>query len=102
MSKISAEPYRDIDFSKARRGAVVASPPGKTKISIRLDTAVLEHFYRQAEAAGGGSYQTMINDALVAWIQQRSVLDAAKRAVREELTSCGILPKGVRVGSGRR
>ena len=71
----------------------MTSRPGKTKISIRLDIAVLDHFRRQAEALGGGSYQSMINDALVAWIHQRSVLDAARRALREELASCGIAPR---------
>ena len=42
MKSTGAEPYRDIDFSRAKRGAVVKSEPGKTKISIRLDNAVLE------------------------------------------------------------
>jgi uncharacterized protein (DUF4415 family) len=93
MRKSSAEPYRDIDFTTARRGPVVPSAAGKTKISIRLDAAVLDHFRRQAEEAGGGSYQSMINDALVAWIHQCSVLDAARRALREELVACGVAPR---------
>ena len=93
MRRTSAEPHRDIDFRTARRGAVVTPRPSKTKISIRLDTAVLDHFRRQAESAGGGSYQSMINDALVAWIHQRSVLNAARRALREELVSCGMAPR---------
>jgi uncharacterized protein (DUF4415 family) len=85
MKKATAEPYRDIDFSKARRGAVVPPEPGKTKISIRLDTAVIEYFRRQVDDAGGGSYQTLINDALVAFIGQKAVLDAVRQVVREEL-----------------
>ncbi|MDP2822497.1 MAG: hypothetical protein Q8O52_07435 [Sulfuritalea sp.] len=40
----------------------------------------------QVEANGAGSYQTLINDALVAYIQQRSMLDAVRQVVREELT----------------
>ena len=44
MKKVVAEKYRDIDFSGAKRGAVVKPEPGKTKISIRLDNAVLEYF----------------------------------------------------------
>jgi len=36
MKRVGAEKYRDIDFSRARRGAVVRVEPGKTKISIRL------------------------------------------------------------------
>jgi uncharacterized protein (DUF4415 family) len=85
MKKATAEPYREIDFAKARRGAVIPLEPGKTKISIRLDTAVIEYFRRQVEDAGGGSYQTLINDALVAFIGQKAVLDAVRQVVREEL-----------------
>jgi uncharacterized protein (DUF4415 family) len=85
MKKVAAEPYRDIDFSKAKRGPVIPLEPGKTKISIRLDTAVIEYFRHQVEQAGSGNYQTLINDALVAFIGQRSVLDAVRQVVREEL-----------------
>ena len=85
MKKLGAEPYRDIDFSAAKRGAVIPLEPGKTKISIRLDTAVVEYFRRQVEDAASGNYQTLINDALVAFIGQRSVLDAVRQVVREEL-----------------
>lgn len=85
MKKPAAEPVRDIDFSKARRGAVIKSEPGKTKISIRLDNAVVEYFRGTVEKAGSGNYQTLINDALLAHIQQRDVLDAVRQVVREEL-----------------
>lgn len=97
MKKVAAEPYRDIDFSRARRGAVVKPEPGKTKISIRLDNAVLEYFRAAVDEAGGGNYQTLINDALLAYIQQRPVLEAVRQVVREEL----ILPKSGR-GLARR
>ena len=36
MTKAVAEKYRDADFSRAKRGAVVKPEPAKTKISIRL------------------------------------------------------------------
>jgi uncharacterized protein (DUF4415 family) len=85
MKKVAAEPYRDIDFSRARRGVVVKAEPGKTKISIRLDNAILDYFRAVVDESGGGSYQTLINDALLAHIQQRSVLDAVRQVVREEL-----------------
>ncbi len=85
MKKLAAESYRDIDFSSARRGAVVPIEPGKTKISIRLDNAVIEYFRRQTDEAGGGNYQTLINEALVAFIGQGAVLDAVRQVVREEL-----------------
>lgn len=85
MTKVAAEPYREIDFSGAKQGAVLPLEAGKTKISIRLDTAVVEYFRRHVEESGGGNYQTLINDALVAHIAQRSVLDAVRQVVREEL-----------------
>ncbi|MFO1433240.1 MAG: BrnA antitoxin family protein [Candidatus Competibacteraceae bacterium] len=85
MKETVAEPYRDVDFTHAKRGPVVPPEPGKTKISIRLDNRVLDYFRALVEKAGGGNYQTLINDALVAYIQQQSLLDAVRQAVREEL-----------------
>jgi hypothetical protein len=78
---------KEYDFSKARRGPVLPTAPGKTRITIRLDDDVLDWFRAQANAAGGGNYQTLINQAL------RSVMDQAlepiervlRRVVREEL-----------------
>ena len=85
MKKSAAEPYRNIDFTRAKRGPVVPPEPGKVKISIRLDKAILDHFRTLVTKAGGGNYQTLINDALLASIHQRSILDAVRRVVREEL-----------------
>jgi uncharacterized protein (DUF4415 family) len=85
MKKTAAEPYREIDFTQAKRGPVIPLEPGKTKISIRLDNRVLEYFRSIVEQAGGGNYQTLLNDALLAYIQQQSMLEAVRQAVREEL-----------------
>jgi uncharacterized protein (DUF4415 family) len=85
MKKTAAEPYRDIDFTNAKRGPVVPSESGKTKISIRLDNRILNYFRSIVEKAGGGNYQTLINDALMEYIQQQSMLEAVRQAVREEL-----------------
>ena len=87
MKKIVAEPYRDIDFTDAKRGSVIPLEPGKTKISIRLDNKVIDDFRGQVERAGAGNYQTLINDALVAFIQQRSMIEAVRQVVREELAA---------------
>jgi uncharacterized protein (DUF4415 family) len=87
MKKVAAEPYRDIDFSRAKRGPVIAPEPGKTKISIRIDNVVIEYFRVQVERAGSGNYQTLMNDALLAHIQQSNVIDAVRQVVREELGS---------------
>jgi uncharacterized protein (DUF4415 family) len=91
--KVAAEPYRDIDFSQARRGPVVKAEPGKTKISIRLDNTVIEAFREFADQAGGGNYQTLINDALTAYLHQQTMLEAVRQVIREELRAA---PKGAR------
>lgn len=55
---------KSYDFRRARRGPVIPTPRGKTRITIRIDDDVLEWFRKQVHAAGGGSYQTMMNRAL--------------------------------------
>lgn len=87
MKKLAAEPYREIDFSGAKRGPVIPADPGKTKISIRIDNSVLEYFRAQVEKAGAGNYQTLMNDALLAYMHQSSVIDAVRQVVREELAA---------------
>jgi uncharacterized protein (DUF4415 family) len=91
MKKVVAEKHRNIYFTDARRGAVVKAEPGKTKISIRLDNTVLEHFRNLVDKAGGGNYQTLINDALLEHIHRRSTLDVVRAVVREELAPYRIL-----------
>jgi uncharacterized protein (DUF4415 family) len=72
MKKAAAEPYRDIDFSRAKRGAVTKAESGKTRISIRLDNEAVKYFRDQLDKAGGGNYQTLINDALLEHIRRKS------------------------------
>ncbi len=96
MKKVVAEKYRNINFSRAKRGPVIKPEPGKTKISIRLDNTVLEYFRDLVDKAGGGNYQTLINDALLEYVHRRSTLDVVRQVVREELA-----PYGVRDRSGR-
>jgi len=93
MRKVAAEKYRDIDLTGARRSAVVKPESGKTKISIRLDNIVLEHFRRLVDRAGGGNYQTLINDALLESVHRRATLDAVREVVREELAPYDALRK---------
>lgn len=56
-------------FSHAKRGAVVPVPPGKTRITIRLDNDLIQWFKDQVHAAGGGNYQTLVNDALREYVE---------------------------------
>ena len=81
---------REYDFSKGRRGAVVPPEPGKTRITIRLDNKVLDHFRKRVHEIGGGNYQTLINDALREHITRGDIEAAVRRAVREELKGAGI------------
>jgi len=79
----------EYDFSRGKRGAVLSAPPGKTRITIRLDQDLLEWFRARAHAAGGGNYQTMINDALRAHMNHEiePLEDTLRRVVREELAA---------------
>jgi uncharacterized protein (DUF4415 family) len=78
---------KEYDFSKAHRGAIDPMPPGKTRITIRLDNDVLEWFRDQVTAAGGGNYQSLINAALRDYMARRiePLEDTLRRVVREEL-----------------
>ena len=87
---------REYDFSKGRRGPVLKSAT-KTRITIRIDTDVLQWFREQAHAAGGGSYQTMMNRALREHMTSGPIVleGNLRRVVREELA-------GYRARSARR
>lgn len=77
----------EYDFSKGKRGAVVRTARGKTRITIRIDDEILAWFRRQAHAAGGGSYQTLINEALRLHVESEAGIleDTFRRVLREEL-----------------
>lgn len=78
---------KEYDFSKARRGPVLPVSTGKTRITIRLDDDVLDWYRAQVDAAGGGNYQTLINQTLrQAMTASTESLEAVvRRAVRAEL-----------------
>jgi hypothetical protein len=81
---------REYDFSGGKRGAVVPQT-GKTRITIYIDDDVLEVFRDRADASGRG-YQTMINDALRAYLGKASLPideDILRRLIREELKKVG-------------
>ena len=76
------------DFSKGKRGAVLPLPPGKERITIRRDCDILEYFRDQVERAGGGNYQTVINNVLRDYIEGKKSapgLEDTLRVIREEL-----------------
>lgn len=75
----------EYDFSQGKRGAIEPLPAGKTRITMRLDDDVIAWFRHHVEQAGGGNYQTMMNQALREYIERQSLEDLLRRIVREEL-----------------
>ena len=75
----------EYDFSKAKRGAVVPAAAGKTRITIRLDTDVIDWYKAQVNEAGGGNYQNLINETLKNHISQQGLERTLRRLIREEL-----------------
>ena len=80
---------KEYNFKKGKRGAVVPVPKGKTRITIHIDDDILDWFRGEVEAAGGGNYQTLINQALREYLnqQQQPLEELLRRVVREELQS---------------
>ncbi len=78
---------KEYDFDNAERGAVVKIPPGKTRITIRIDTDILNWFRNQVHEAGGGNYQTLINEALREYIRYHDEMfeSILRKVIREEL-----------------
>ena len=79
---------RTYDFSKGKRGPVLPVPPRKERITIRLDTDILDYFRDLVERASGGNYQTLINNALRAYVegaQKPTLEETLRRVIREEL-----------------
>ena len=77
----------EYDFSDAKRGPVVRVPSGKTRITIRLDDDIISWFKGQVNQAGGGNYQTLINNALREYMRKvDEPLEATlRRVIREEM-----------------
>ena len=78
----------EYDFSKGQRGAVIPTPKGKKRITIRLDSDILDWFRHQVSEEGGGNYQTKINQVLREYFisQQAPFEEMVRRVLREELS----------------
>jgi uncharacterized protein (DUF4415 family) len=61
-----------------------AEAGGKTRITMRLDNDVLAVFKARAEMTGG-SYQTLINDALKQVATGQTLAEVVRETIREEL-----------------
>lgn len=82
---------KEYDFTKAKRGPIVAAPQGKTRVTIRLDNDILDSFRKVVDDSGGGNYQTLINAALREHLARlREPLESTiRRVIREELRRAG-------------
>jgi len=58
-----------------------ALPRNKTRLTMYLDTSVVEYFRSRS---GGRGYQTMINEALKQAIERENLEDVLRRVIREE------------------
>ena len=79
------------DFSKGKRGPVVKPDPNKVRITIRLDADIIEYYKDIVNKAGGGNYQTLINETLREHIQahDKGLEKTIRKVIREELRAAG-------------
>ncbi len=63
--------------------------PGKERVTIRLDSVIVEAFKELTGEPGGKGYQTLVNQALRDWLMARGVhelmREEIRRVLREEL-----------------
>jgi uncharacterized protein (DUF4415 family) len=71
-----------LDRAKFRVGLQPA--PRKRRVTILLDTVLIEYFRAKAGERG---YQTLINDTLRQAIEREDLAEALRRIIREELDS---------------
>jgi uncharacterized protein (DUF4415 family) len=58
---------------------------GKSRITMRVDTATLAVFKARAEMTGG-NYQTLINEALRQFAQGQTLAEVVRQTIRQELS----------------
>ncbi len=77
---------KEYSFKNGKRGRVI-SQKGKKRVTMYLDTDILDEFRSRADKAGYG-YQTMINEALKKYLQktERPIDETLiRQVIREEL-----------------
>ncbi len=77
---------KEYNFENAKRGPVVPTK-GKTRITMYIDTDILDDFRARADRAGYG-YQTMINEALREYLSKSGKPlneTVIRQVIREEL-----------------
>lgn len=75
---------KEHDFSRGKRGSVIGTSH-KTRVTMYLDSDIVESFRTRAEKEGKG-YQTLINETLRTHLNGKPLdAKAVRRIVREEL-----------------
>lgn len=77
---------KEYDFTKAKRGQAVPTK-GKTRITMYIDTDILDDFRERADKSGYG-YQTMISEALREYLSKSEKPlneTIVRQVIREEL-----------------
>ena len=86
----------EVNATMTARGTVRVAgkivPRGKRRLTMFLDSAIIEYFKARAGARG---YQTLINAALKQAIEHEALEDTLRRVVREEVAP-------YRVAGGRK
>ncbi len=81
----------EYDFSEGKRGPVIPVAPDQVRLTLYLDADIINYFKENIHKAGGGNYQTLINNALHEYIEQQKeslaqLLETTmRRVIREEL-----------------
>ena len=83
LSEIPEVDQKTLQESRLRYG-LEDVPPGKTRVNIFLDNAIVHYFKMRA---GGRGYQTLINESLAEVIRRQELEDMLRRVIREEIGS---------------
>ncbi len=88
------EKFKNLDFANAQPVALTtqlqrlqAMAGVKSRITMRVDSSVLAVFRARAQLLGG-SYQTLMNDALKQFAQGVTLADMLNHTVRETVDAC--------------
>jgi uncharacterized protein (DUF4415 family) len=80
--RLPASRPRARDAATALRAEADSLPRNKTRLTMYLDTSVVEYFRTRS---GGRGYQTLINEALKQAIERENLEDVLRRVLREEV-----------------
>jgi uncharacterized protein (DUF4415 family) len=72
------------DFDRAKFRVGLKPAPRKKRVTILLDTVLIEYFRAKA---GGRGYQTLINEALRQAVEHDDLKETLRQIIREELNN---------------